>query len=70
MMSYCPLCGSRDTGRISRERYFCRECCHEWARDNGEVIIYEIAADGTAVRVKAITVRALSREGLAQRRAG
>ncbi|TGE31972.1 hypothetical protein [Desulfosporosinus sp. Sb-LF] len=46
-MDYCPLCGAREVGRIGRERYYCRECCHEWTKGGGEVKIYEVLSDGS-----------------------
>lgn len=51
-MWICPICGSREIGKISRERYFCGECCNEWTIDNGEIAIYQIAPDGSAVRLR------------------
>ncbi|MGC7869927.1 hypothetical protein ACPUYX_00175 [Desulfosporosinus sp. SYSU MS00001] len=46
-MDYCPFCGAREVGRIGRERYYCRECCHEWTKGGGEVKIYEVMSDGS-----------------------
>lgn len=46
-MECCPLCGVRDVGRIGRERYYCRECCHEWTKGDGELKIYEVLSDGS-----------------------
>ena len=43
----CPLCGAREVGRIGRERYYCRECCHEWTKGGGEVKIFEVMSDGS-----------------------
>ncbi|AHF07978.1 hypothetical protein DESME_13790 [Desulfitobacterium metallireducens DSM 15288] len=48
----CPICGSREIGKISRERYFCGDCCNEWTVDKGEIAIYQIASDGSAVRLR------------------
>jgi len=48
----CPICGSREIGKISRERYFCGECCNEWTVDNGEIAIYQIAMDGSVARLR------------------
>ncbi|EHQ91926.1 hypothetical protein [Desulfosporosinus youngiae] len=48
----CPLCEARDIGRIGRERYYCRECCHEWTKGDGVVKIYEVLSDGTVVRLE------------------
>lgn len=46
-MNSCPFCGAREPGRIGRERYYCRECCHEWTKGGGEVRIYEVMPDGS-----------------------
>lgn len=46
-MNCCPICGAREVGRIGRERYYCRECCHEWTKGGGVVKIYEVLSDGS-----------------------
>lgn len=46
-MNSCPFCGAREVGRIGRERYYCRECCHEWTKGGGEVKIFEVMPDGS-----------------------
>ncbi|WP_407306769.1 hypothetical protein [Desulfosporosinus sp. SB140] len=46
-MNSCPFCGAREVGRIGRERYYCRDCCHEWTKGGGEVKIYEVMSDGS-----------------------
>jgi len=48
----CPLCKARDIGRIGRERYYCRECCHEWTKGDGVVNIYEVLSDGSVARLE------------------
>lgn len=48
----CPLCEARDIGRIGRERYYCRECCHEWTKGDGVVNIYEVLSDGSVARLE------------------
>lgn len=48
----CPLCEARDIGRIGRERYYCRECCHEWTKGDGVVKIYEVLSDGSVARLE------------------
>jgi len=49
----CPICGSRETGKINRGRYFCGECCHEWTvEDEGSITVYKIAVDGTIMRLR------------------
>lgn len=50
----CPLCDARDVGRIGRERYYCRECCHEWTKGDGMVKIYEVLSDGSVERLDTI----------------
>ena len=53
MSIHCPICGSRETGKINRGRYFCGECCHEWTvEDEGSITIYKIAVDGTIMRLR------------------
>jgi len=51
-MNCCPICGAREVGRIGRERYYCRECCHEWTKGGGEVKIYEVLSDGSVEPLK------------------
>ena len=48
----CPLCKAREVGRIGRERYYCRECCHEWTKGDGVVKIYEVLSDGSVERLE------------------
>jgi len=50
----CPLCKAREVGRIGRERYYCRECCHEWTKGDGDgvVKIYEVLSDGSVERLE------------------
>jgi len=71
-MNYCPICGAREVGRIGRERYYCRECCHEWTKGGGEVKIYAVLSDGSVEPLKTpheLFPSAVSHE-IAQRRAG
>ncbi len=51
-MDGCPLCRAREVGRIGRERYYCRECCHEWTEGGGEVKIYEVLSDGSVEQLE------------------
>lgn len=48
----CPICGSREIGKISRGRYFCGECCNEWTIEDGDITIYQIAVDGSVIRLR------------------
>lgn len=68
----CPLCEAREVGRIGRERYYCRECCHEWTKGDGVVKIYEVLSDGSVARLEAKTElsHALSSHLVVRRRAG
>lgn len=50
-ISTCPLCGTHDTGRIGRKRYYCQECCLEWTENNGELEIFRIGPDGRLCRL-------------------
>ena len=71
-MSCCPICGAREVGRIGRERYYCRECCHEWTKGGGEVKIYEVLSDGSIEPLKnghELFSSAVS-QSIARRRAG
>lgn len=52
-MNVCPMCNSRETGKINRGRYFCGECCHEWTIENeGHITVYRITSDGAIVRLR------------------
>ncbi|AFQ46066.1 hypothetical protein [Desulfosporosinus meridiei] len=71
----CPLCEARDVGRIGRERYYCRECCHEWTKGDGVVKIYEVLSDGSVERLETKPepesyARTLSSHSIIRRRAG
>ncbi|MCO1601076.1 hypothetical protein [Desulfosporosinus nitroreducens] len=69
----CPLCEARDVGRIGRERYYCRECCHEWTKGDGVVKIYEVLSDGSVERLETKSEpfpRALQDHPVVRRRAG
>ena len=48
----CPLCSAREVGRIGRERYYCRECCHEWTKGDEGVKIYAVMSDGSVERLE------------------
>ena len=71
-MNGCPICGAREVGRIGRERYYCRECCHEWTKGGGEVKIYEVLPDGSVEPLKTEheLLACAASPLLAQRRAG
>jgi DNA-directed RNA polymerase subunit RPC12/RpoP len=43
----CPICGSRNVGKIKPKHYFCRECFSELEFDQATLIAYEIDVDGS-----------------------
>ena len=43
----CPACGSKATGRVGVDQYYCWDCCVEYKMRKNEVNIYEVAEDGT-----------------------
>lgn len=55
-MTCCPLCGSREIGRIGRQRYYCSECCHEWTGKFNQIKIYSIFPDGTVASLKEVKI--------------
>jgi transposase-like protein len=64
-VTFCPICGSKQIGKINRGRYFCGECCHEWTlEDEGSITVYKIAVDGTIARLRSkgnVNVNSLQR---------
>jgi ribosomal protein L37AE/L43A len=42
----CPACGSRATGRVGLEQYYCWDCCVEWTAGEGGVHIYALDEEG------------------------
>lgn len=52
-LNTCPMCTSREIGKINRGRYFCRECCHEWTIEGeGHITVYRITSEGAVVRLR------------------
>jgi len=43
----CPVCGSKATGKVGVEQYYCWDCCVEYRKHNDEINVYEVAEDGT-----------------------
>lgn len=48
-MMNCPICGSRATGKVGVDQYYCWDCCVEYKQDNNGTEIYEVAEDGSLV---------------------
>lgn len=42
----CPLCASKNLGKIKTKHYFCRECFSELEMENKGFKAYAIDADG------------------------
>ena len=49
LLYICPACGSKNTGKIAVDLYFCRECCVQYGINTNQ--IYEIGFDGELVCV-------------------
>lgn len=46
----CPVCGSRSTGKVGVDQYYCWDCCVEYKQDsNRGMEIYTVDEDGTLV---------------------
>jgi len=43
----CPVCGGRATGRVGVEQYYCWDCCVEFSNASDQVVVYDLAEDGT-----------------------
>ncbi len=46
-MMNCPACGSKATGKVGVDQYYCWDCCVEYSMKRNEVNIFEVAEDGT-----------------------
>lgn len=45
-MLECPVCGSKNIGKIKTKHYFCRECFSELELVDNSFKAYEIDVDG------------------------
>ena len=45
----CPVCGSRATGKVGVDQFYCWDCCIEYKLDNNGMEIYEVSEDGSLV---------------------
>lgn len=43
----CPVCGSKTTGKVGVDQYFCWDCCVEYKKHKDDVSVYEVDEDGT-----------------------
>ena len=55
----CPVCGSKNMGKIRFSLYFCRDCFSEVKVEKGEFKAFEINSDGS-VKVISQTQTAIS----------
>jgi len=52
MVTRCPRCGSRSTGQVGTEQFYCWECCVEWSpTPGGEVRVFELDEEGELILV-------------------
>lgn len=49
---YCPACGSRETGRVGDNEYYCWDCCIEFIITQNGVRQYSIAPDGSLISLE------------------
>ncbi|MHB8171661.1 MAG: hypothetical protein ACYDG6_08975 [Thermincolia bacterium] len=42
----CPVCDSKNVGKIKPSQYFCRECYSELDVKKGKINVYSITTDG------------------------
>ncbi len=45
----CPNCGSRLTGRIGNQHYYCRNCYVEFSHSAGSWRVFEVDSEGALV---------------------
>lgn len=45
----CPLCGSKSTGKVGVEQFYCWDCCIEFKHDGQDFQVYDVAEDGSLV---------------------
>lgn len=47
-MQHCPVCGSREIGKISTLYYFCRHCFNEF---NLKAEAFKVLEDGSLLQI-------------------
>ncbi|MDI3270176.1 MAG: hypothetical protein QJR00_05675 [Bacillota bacterium] len=50
----CPICGTRDVGRVGQQGFFCRECCVEFTWKKGQLVLYRPDEEGELIPVEPI----------------
>ena len=45
----CPICGSKTTGKVGVDQYYCWDCCVEYKNHNDEITVYEVDEEGTLI---------------------
>lgn len=43
----CPACGSKATGKVGVEQYYCWDCCVEFRKYKNDFNVYEVSEDGS-----------------------
>lgn len=49
----CPQCGSRTTGKIGADQYYCWDCCVEFAVTRRGVQVFQVDDEGDLVSLDA-----------------
>ncbi|NLJ34334.1 MAG: hypothetical protein GX349_07070 [Firmicutes bacterium] len=50
----CPVCGSREVGKVGAKNYYCHDCCVEFALHPKGMMVYEVNADGTLIALNGV----------------
>lgn len=50
----CPVCGSREIGKLSKNQYFCRNCFREIKVGNTKIQLSVIAENGRLLSYKSL----------------
>lgn len=45
----CPACGSKATGKVGVDQFYCWDCCVEFKNTNDKISVYEVEEDGSLV---------------------
>ncbi|NLO97338.1 MAG: hypothetical protein GX091_04635 [Peptococcaceae bacterium] len=45
----CPVCGSRQIGKVGVGQYYCWDCCVEFNNNTDNIVVYNLEEDGSLV---------------------
>ena len=48
----CPNCGSRSTGRVGVDQYYCWDCCVEWVETESGPRLYSVDEEGDLIALE------------------